>query len=143
MKIKRAEGVQQIQVISLKPEPQIYVSYDGLSGLSNRPILRDLMEEVERGTAKTRETPGRKGKASSVSKEDLVKSLRENGSGRVHVYFSDYVSYGEGAGEEVAEFFFRSMLLLYQSASKSPDGIEKLLLQHAPGAVEEVPLAPN
>ncbi len=138
MRIKRVEGLRSVHVVNLKPNPQIYVSYDGLVGLSDRPILRDILEEIERGTVKVREAPDAKS-GGSVTKQQLVSSLKANGWGRVYVYFNDYVSYGAGAGEEVAEFYFKTMLLLYKEAKSEAGPSEKLLLQHSESLVEEVP----
>ncbi len=139
MRIKRVEGVRSVQVVSLKPNPQIYVSYDGLIGLSDRPILRDILEEIERGTVKLREAEDAKAGA-VVNKQQLLTSLKSRGWGRVYVYFNDYVSYGAGAGEEVAEFYFKTMLLLFKAANSASGEPEKLMLQHSNGAVEETTL---
>ena len=139
MRIKRVEGVKQVQVVSLKPQPQIYVSYDGVVGLSERPILRDILEEIDRGTVRLREVTPAKGGGSLLTKQQLTSSLRANGWGKVFVYFNDYVSYGAGAGEEVAEFYFRSMLLLFKEANPQTGEPEKLLLQHATNSLEELP----
>jgi hypothetical protein len=121
----------------MDPRPEVYVSYDGLVGLSERPILKDLLDEMERGNVQIAGDPTSKEAPAPMSKKVFLTALKKKGSGRVFVYFDDYVSYGAGAGEEVAEFFFGSMSLLHQPASGS-GGREKLILIHAPGVSEEV-----
>ncbi len=138
MKIKRVEGVQKVRITSLTPGPEIYASYDGLAGLSERTILKDLLNELERGTVEVLAGVDRKGGSTRISREEFISLIREKGSGRVYVYFEDYVSYGAGAGEEVAEFFFRSMPLVHMPAGKDGGQRERLRLLHTPTAIEEV-----
>ena len=88
MRTKPVEGVLRLDVVALDPRPAVYLSYDGLAGISQRPLLRDLVDELGR------KDPG-----------DLAKfldALRRHRSGQIHVYFSDYVSYGIGGGDAAA-----------------------------------------
>lgn len=130
--------MQRIRVVSMDPRPEVYVNYDGLVGLSERPILKDLLEEMERGNVQLASDPTSKEVPAPISKKVFLSALKKKGSGRVFVYFDDYVSYGAGAGEEVAEFFFSSMALLHKPASAGADGKEKLILIHSPGVSEEI-----
>ncbi len=60
----------------------------------------------------------------------------------VHVYFSDYVSYGIGGGDATAEFFFGTFLLLHEPArngGNAPPEPEQLMLLR-PGGVERLSL---
>ncbi len=128
MRTKQVEGVLRAGVVTLEPRPALYVTYDGLGGLSQRPILRDLIEEL-----------ARKGPESF---QPFLKSLRQHHSGHVHVYFSDYVSYGIGGGDATSEFFFGTFLLLHDEA-KPAGGAgptpEQLVLVR-PGGSEFLPL---
>jgi hypothetical protein len=105
MRTKQVEGVLRAGVVTLEPRPALYVTYDGLGGLSQRPILRDLIEELARKGPETF--------------QPFLKSLRAHRSGHVHVYFSDYVSYGIGGGDATSEFFFGTFLLLHEGAKSS------------------------
>jgi hypothetical protein len=128
MRTKPVEGVVRLDVVSLDPRPAIYLAYDGLAGVSQRPILRDLWDEVER-----------KGPEES---RRLLDALRQRRSGQVHVYFSDYVSYGIGGGDAAAEFFLGTFLLLHEPArpaGKEPAVPEHLAL-YRPGGVERLAL---
>jgi len=123
MRTKQVEGVLRAGVVTLEPRPALYVTYDGLGGLSQRPILRDLVEELARKGPDTF--------------QPFIKSLRQHRSGHVHVYFSDYVSYGIGGGDATSEFFFGTFLLLHDpaktgagAAAPSP---EQLVLVRASG----------
>lgn len=114
MRTKPVEGVLRLDVVALDPRPAAYLSYDGLAGLSQRPILRDLFEELERkGAEETRK---------------FLDALRRHRSGQVHVYFSDYVSYGIGGGDAAAEFFLGTFLLLHEPAR--PAGKEPAVPEH-------------
>jgi hypothetical protein len=106
MRTKQVEGVLRAGVVTLEPRPALYVTYDGLGGLSQRPILRDLIEELARKGPETF--------------QPFLKSLRQHRSGHVHVYFSDYVSYGIGGGDATSEFFFGTFLLLHDAAKTAP-----------------------
>lgn len=133
MRTKPVEGVVRLDVVALDPRPAIYLAYDGLAGISQRPILRDLWDELER-----------KGPAES---RKLLDALRQRRSGQVHVYFSDYVSYGIGGGDAAAEFFLGTFLLLHEPARAAgkepavpehlalfrPGGVERLALENAAG----------
>ena len=128
MRTKAVEGVLRLDVVTLDPRPAVYLSYDGLGGLSQRPLLRDLIEELHRqGTE-------------SLGK--FLEAVRRHRSGQIHVYFSDYVSYGIGGGDATAEFFFGTFLLLHRPAGVGADGVgepEHLLLVR-PGGSERLSL---
>jgi hypothetical protein len=128
MRTKPVEGVIRLDIVALEPRPAIYLSYDGLAGLSQRPILRDLMDEIERkGTEESRA---------------FLEAIRRTRSAQVHVYFSDYVSYGIGGGDAAAEFFLGTFLLLHEPAR--PAGKEAAVPEHLalfrPGGVERLAL---
>ncbi|MGC2035099.1 MAG: hypothetical protein WA761_06620 [Thermoplasmata archaeon] len=126
MRTKAVEGVLRLDIVTLDPRPAVYLSYDGLGGLSQRPILRDLIEEVQQ-----------KGPEIFTSFLDALKRHR---SGQVHVYFSDYVSYGIGGGDATAEFFFGTFLLLHEPGPPgSPTAYEQLILLR-PGGAERLAL---
>jgi hypothetical protein len=127
MRTKAAESVLRLDIVTLEPRPAIYLAYDGLGGLSQRPVLRDLVEELQR-------------RGGTILKQ-LVEGLRQHHAGQVHVYFSDYVSYGIGGGDATAEFFFGTFLLLHEPAKPSatpPEGEQLVLIR--PGGAERVPL---
>ncbi len=129
MRTKPVEGVLRLDVVALEPRPAIYLAYDGLAGISQRPILRDLIEELER-------------KGPEELKRFLA-ALREHRSGQVHVYFSDYVSYGIGGGDAAAEFFLGTFLLLHESArppGKETPAVPEHLALFRPGGVERLAL---
>jgi hypothetical protein len=128
VRTKQVDGVLRLDVVALDPRPAIYLSYDGLGGLSQRPLLRDLVEEIQRKSAE--------------SFPNFLDALRRHRSGQVHVYFSDYVSYGIGGGDATAEFFFGTFLLLHEPARDSPEAPpepEQLMLLR-PGGVERISL---
>ena len=128
MRTKPVEGVLRLDVVSLDPRPAVYLAYDGLAGLSLRPLLRDLIEELQR-----------KGSADLTA---FLAAIRERRSGYLHIYFSDYVSYGIGGGDATAEFFFGTFLLLHEPArpdGKEPGLPERLVLMR-PGAIEQFSL---
>ena len=128
MRTKQVDGVLRLDVVALDPRPAIYLSYDGLGGLSQRPLLRDVVEEIQR-----------KGPEAF---SQFLDALRRHRSGQVHVYFSDYVSYGIGGGDATAEFFFGTFLLLHEPAHDDPSAPhdpEQLMLLR-PGGVERLPL---
>ncbi len=108
MRTKPVEGVLRLDVVSLDPRPAVYLAYDGLAGLSLRPLLRDLIEELQR-----------KGSADLTA---FLAAIRERRSGYLHVYFSDYVSYGVGGGDATAEFFFGTYLLLHRPPVQLAEG---------------------
>jgi hypothetical protein len=128
MRTKPAEGVLRVDLVALDPRPAVYLAYDGLAGISQRPIVRDLMDEIER-----------KGPEESAR---FLDALRRHRSGMVHVYFSDYVSYGIGGGDATAEFFLGTYLLLHEPArpaGKEPAVPEHLAL-YRPTGVERLAL---
>ncbi|MFZ0698710.1 MAG: hypothetical protein WAN74_00720 [Thermoplasmata archaeon] len=128
MRTKPVEGVLRLDVVALEPRPAVYLAYDGLSGLSLRPLLRDLVEELQR-----------KGPEQLSA---FLSAVRKRRSGHIHVYFSDYVSYGIGGGDATAEFFFGTFLLLHEPArpeGKEPGLPERLVLMR-PGAIEQFSL---
>ncbi|MCI4336290.1 MAG: hypothetical protein L3K17_03720 [Thermoplasmata archaeon] len=127
MRTKPVDGVLRMDVVALDPRPAIYLAYDGLGGLSQRPLLRDIVEELQR-----------KG-PEAVS--GFLDSLTRHRSGQVHVYFSDYVSYGIGGGDATAEFFFGTFLLLYDASPGGPGvptGPQLVLVR--PTSIERLPL---
>ena len=128
MRTKAVEGVLRLDVVTLDPRPAVYLSYDGLGGLSQRPLLRDLIEELHR--------------QGSEALNRFLDAVRRHRSGQIHVYFSDYVSYGIGGGDATAEFFFGTFLLLHRPSKTGADGAgepEHLLLVR-PGGPERLSL---
>ncbi|MCI4323822.1 MAG: hypothetical protein L3K03_07395 [Thermoplasmata archaeon] len=129
MRTKSVEGVRRVDVVALEPRPAIYLAYDGLAGLTQRPLLHDLLEELER--------------QGPEALQKFLAALKAHHSGQLHVYFSDYVSYGIGGGDATAEFFFGTFLLLHQPArpakGETPAEPEALML-YRPQGVEKVPL---
>ena len=128
MRTKAVEGVLRLDVVTLDPRPAVYLSYDGLGGLSQRPLLRDLVEELHR--------------QGTDALHAFLEALKRHRSGQVHVYFSDYVSYGIGGGDATAEFFFGTFLILHRPAKTGGDGIaepEHLVLVR-PGGLERLSL---
>ncbi len=127
MRTKPVDGVLRMDVVALDPRPAIYLAYDGLGGLSQRPLLRDIVEELQR-----------KG---PEALNGFLESLTRHRSGQVHVYFSDYVSYGIGGGDATAEFFFGTFLLLYEAQPErpgAPAGPQLVLVR--PTSIERLPL---
>lgn len=121
MRTKPLEEVLRVDLVATEPRVEIYLAYDGLVGLSRRPILRDLLNELER-----------QGKTDA-----FVVAIRRVRSGYVDTYFSDYVSYGIGGGDASAEFHFRRFLLLHEPARPAtrddPPVVEHLALQRPEG----------
>ena len=128
MRTKPVEGVLRLDIVALEPRPAIYLAYDGLAGISQRPILRDLVDELER-----------KGPQELAK---FLESLRQRHSAQVHVYFSDYVSYGIGGGDATAEFFYGTFLLLYEPSrvAGKEAGVPEHLALVRPGNVERLSL---
>jgi hypothetical protein len=127
MRTKQVESVLRLDVVTLEPRPAVYLAYDGLGGLSQRPLLRDLVDELHR-------------QGPNVLR-DFLAALRKTRSGQVHVYFADYVSYGIGGGDATAEFFFGTFLVLHEGATATepeqlvlqrPSGTERLSLDGVP-----------
>jgi len=131
MRTKPVEGVLRLDVVALEPRPAVYLAYDGLSGLSLRPLLRDLVEELQR-----------KGPEQLSA---FLAAVRKRRSGHIHVYFSDYVSYGIGGGDAAAEFFLGTFLLLHEPAR--PAGKDPAIPEHLalfrPGGVERLAVEPT
>ncbi|MCI4367963.1 MAG: hypothetical protein L3K09_00130 [Thermoplasmata archaeon] len=126
MRTKAVEGVLRLDIVTLDPRPAVYLAYDGLGGLSQRPLLRDLVEELQHKGPDDLKT--------------FLEALRRHRSGMVHVYFSDYVSYGIGGGDATAEFFFGTFLLLFEpKPSKESTEPDSLILLR-PGGAERLPL---
>lgn len=82
--------------------------YDGLAGISQRQIIRDVVEELARR------------EPSQLSR--FLEAMRRHRSGYVYVYFADYVSYGVGGGDTTSEFYFGSFLMLHEPARPAGDG---------------------
>ncbi len=113
MRTKACLGVLRLDVVATTPRLEVYVSYDGLGGLSGRAILRDLMEELAR---------------QGIDAWDaFIAAARSRHVGDVHIYFNDYVSYGIGGGDATAEFFFARYLLRHRPRA---EGQEEELLLH-------------
>lgn len=131
MRTKPVEGVLRLDVVTLDPRPAVYLAYDGLAGLSQRPMLRDLIEELHR--------------QGSDTLRGFVDAMRKRHSGQVHVYFADYVSYGIGGGDAAAEFFLGTFLLLHEPAR--PAGKDPAIPEHLalfrPGGVERLAVEPT
>ncbi len=127
MRTKKAEGVQRFEIIAQDPRPSLYLCYDGLLGLSSRPLLRDILEELQR--------------RGNDTIRSFLGSLRTRRSALVHVYFNDFVSYG-GAGDAVAEFFFGTYLLLHDPPPPDGSGREALILVHPASGSERIELEP-
>ena len=126
MRTKAVEGVLRLDVVALDPRPAVYLAYDGLGGLSQRPLLRDLVEELQRkGNEPLRE---------------FLDALRRHRSGQVHVYFADYVSYGIGGGDATAEFFFGTFLLLHEPGAADAAREPEHLVLLRPGGAERLSL---
>ncbi len=128
MRTKWAEGVVRLDVVAFDPRPEVYIAYDGLTGLSQRPILTDVVQELQR--------------QGSEPFARFVDALKRHRSGQVYIYFSDYVSYGIGGGDATAEFFFGSFPLLYYPRQTAADGtaIPEHLALRRPSGIEQVAL---
>jgi len=128
MRTKQVEGVLRLDVVALEPRPAIYLAYDGLAGISQRPILRDLVDEL-----------ARKGPEEIAR---FLETLRRRHSGQVHVYFADYVSYGIGGGDATSEFFLGTFLVLHEPARAAAEGpaVPEHLALFRPGGVERLSL---
>ncbi|HTT74238.1 MAG TPA: hypothetical protein VMG99_08900 [Thermoplasmata archaeon] len=105
MRTKECEGVLRLDVCRLDPRPELYLCYDGLTGISKRSLLRDILDELERLGQKTA----------------FLAAVRGH-SAQVHVYFHDYVSYGVGGGDATSEYYFRTLLLLHEPHAQTPQG---------------------
>ena len=100
MRTKTCEGVYHLSVTNLTP-PEAYLVYDGLAGLTLRPILHDVMEGLyAQGTL-----------------SQFAEATRRRRWANLYVYFRDYASYGVGGGDVTAEFYFGQFLLLHCPAA--------------------------
>jgi hypothetical protein len=128
MRTKQVEGVLRLDVVALDPRPAIYLVYDGLAGVGQRPILRDMVDEL-----------ARKGPQELTK---FLEVLRQRRSGQVHVYFADYVSYGIGGGDATSEFFLGTFLMLHEPPRPAGDGpaVPEHLALFRPGGVERLSL---
>lgn len=111
MRTKALEGLLRLDIARLDVKPEFVMLYDGLGGISQRPFLRDLIEELYR-------------KGPDDLKRCLA-AIRQRGAATVWVYFLDYVSYGIGGGDATTEFFLATYQLIHR---KADDGPERLLL---------------
>jgi hypothetical protein len=127
MRTRECLNVLRVGVIELAPRPTLYLVYDGLGGLSGRPMLRDIWEELAR-------------KGPTVLKP-FLDALQRAGSGHVFVYFHDYVSYGIGGGDATAEFFFGTRRIYWV------DAFHPFKVWDSPGlalsAMEPIPATPR
>ena len=88
--------------------PELLIAYDGLAGLSLRPILRDVCEQLQRKDPEQLSA--------------FLSNIRRRGYGHVWVAFNDYVSYGIGGGDATAEFELgRYMLQYFRGSAAEPD----------------------
>jgi len=103
---KPVEGVLRLTVACLEPRPAVGLLYDGLAGLSQRHMLRDLLE----------------GLAQIEKVAPFLEALEKRGAGELQVEFTDYVSYGIGGGDATAEFFFGTYQILWVDATRHYEG---------------------
>jgi hypothetical protein len=103
-------------VVTFDPRPEVYAVYDGLVGLSSRPVLAEILEAL---------------RAEPVGFRRFTEALQKKRSARLLLYFTDYVSYGLGGGDAMAEFPYRTQLLLFDSPSTEfPSGsVRRMQLQ--------------
>jgi len=121
MRTKPVEGVLRIDVTSLDPKPEIHIVYDGLAGISQRPVLRDIVDELIRKSPKEWAA--------------FLEAIKRR-AGTVTIEFLDYVSYGIGGGDATAAFPWpHTMLMWYEPA--------RLQTEHAPGVPEHLVLRRN
>jgi hypothetical protein len=133
MRTKVVEGILRLDVVRVDPpKPSLYVAYDGLVGISQRPILKDVLEELDRMGNETAQA--------------FLRAAVRCRHAEFCVYFSDYVSYGIGGGDAVAEFFYKT-LELYTVDAKNPDrdgSVEPaLVLVREDGRRERIPIRVN
>lgn len=102
MRTKPIEGVLRLDITRLDPHPELYLCYDGLAGITQRLILRDIMDELWR-------------KGPEVL-QSFVAAVKQHSPANVQIYFADYVSYGVGGGDAVAEYYYRTMIIWYEPA---------------------------
>jgi len=106
----------RVEVVSHDPHPEVYALYDGLIGLSSRPVLAEIIEAL---------------RVEPVGFRRFTEALQKRRSARLFLSFMDYVSYGLGGGDAMAEFRFRTQLLLFDSPSTEfPSGsVRRMQLQ--------------
>ncbi|MGI0151708.1 MAG: hypothetical protein ACREC5_07220 [Thermoplasmata archaeon] len=81
----------------------------------------------------------------TTAAERLSDALRVRHAGEVHVYFSDYVSYGIGGGDATAEYYFGCFLMLHKAGPPEeislyrPSGTETVLMDEV---LQGPPLVP-
>jgi len=109
MRTKDLTEVIGVNVVALDPRVEIHVEYDGLTGLSQRSILRDIWDEVYRV----------KGPQAVVA---LTDALKRHG-GTVNVTYYDYVSYGIGGGDAVAPQHWPHTMLIWCEPARPAEGI--------------------
>jgi hypothetical protein len=129
VRTKPCEGVLRVDVGDLDRRPELFLLYDGLAGITQRPIIRDLMDEVER-------------QGPEVMAKFLA-TLRRYRAGYVVVHFSDYVSYGIGGGDATAEFYFGRYLLLHEPArpqTETQPAVPEHLALYRPSGTERLAL---
>jgi hypothetical protein len=126
VRTKVCESVLRLDVVGLDPRVEVHMTYDGLGGLAERPILRDLVEEIQRKGPETYES--------------FLAAIKRHG-GAVTISYQDYVSYGIGGGDATAEYpFLRTMVLWHEKARDQVP--EHLALRRNPAPVPalELPL---
>ncbi|HTT14321.1 MAG TPA: hypothetical protein VMG14_01405 [Thermoplasmata archaeon] len=97
-----------MDVVATDPRVEICVAYDGLTGLSQRSILRDIWDElVAKGPTEF---------------QKLVEALKRHG-GIVTVTYLDYVSYGIGGGDATAENTWPHTMLIWCEPARPAEGI--------------------
>jgi hypothetical protein len=117
MRTKPIEGVLRL-IVTDWDHPEVFLEYDGLGGLEQRSILRDVVEELDRQQLLPRFLEAVKGRAAKVVIE-----------------CQDYVSYGIGGGDAVAPTPWpRTPLVWYEPARDGPNGRtpEHLVLRRNP-----------
>ncbi len=111
MRSKECTRVLRLDVIALLPKPEVHIAYDGLAGLTQRPILRDIVGELARKGPKDLET--------------FIAAVKRK-SATVLISYTDYVSYGIGGGDATAEFPWpRTMLMWYEKERPSDGGVDR------------------
>lgn len=125
MRTKPCEGVLRVDLVRTEPTPEVALDYDGLAGISERAMLRDIVEELLR-----------KNDGSMPRFVEAVKRRAAN----VHVRFSDYVSYGIGGGDAAAMFPYPRTPLVWYEPARPAEGIpEHLVLRRVPRLVPAIP----
>ncbi len=116
MRTTLSTRVLEAKVVTWEPHPEIYAVYDGLIGIASRPVLAEIFEVL---------------RTDSMGFRRFTEVLQKRRSGRLFLYFMDYVSYGLGGGDAVASFPFRTQLLLYDPPSAEfPSGSVRRVQPH-------------